>query len=57
MIVDIIKTSYFLVMKKKTTLNKLELLRRYLKFKYRIDINEDSIEARDIEWKKEIHKK
>ena len=57
MIVDIIKTSYFLVMKKKTTLNKLELLRRYLKFKYRIDINEDSIEARDSEWKKEIHKK
>jgi hypothetical protein len=57
MIVDIIKTSYFLVMKKKTTLNKLELLRRYLKFKYRIDINEDSIEARDIEWKKEIDKK
>ena len=51
--IDVIKSSYCVIMKKNTTVNKLELLRRYLKFKYRIDINKDSIEARDKEWKKE----
>ena len=54
---DIIKSSYCVVMKKNTSINKLELLRRFLKFKYRISMNKESIEKRDKEWKKEICKK
>lgn len=51
--IDVIKSSYCVIMKKNTTVNKLELLRRYLKLKYRINMNKEAIEARDKEWKKE----
>ena len=51
--VDVIKSSYCVIMKKNTTVNKLELLRRYLKFKYRISMNKETLEARDKEWKKD----
>jgi hypothetical protein len=54
--IDVIKSSYCVIMKKNTTVNKLELLRRYLKFKYRISMNKEAIEARDKEWKKDYNK-
>ena len=49
---DIIKDSYFVVMKKNTSLDKLELLKRFLKIKYNISISIKSLKMRDKQYKK-----
>jgi len=53
MIFDIIKASYCIVMIRKTNINKLELLQRYLKLRYNISIGLDTLEKRKKEWEKE----
>jgi hypothetical protein len=53
MIFDIIKASYCIVMIRKTNINKLELLQRYLKMRYNISIGIDTLEKRKKEWEKE----
>jgi hypothetical protein len=53
MIFDIIKASYCMVMIRKTNINKLELLQRYLKMRYNISIGIDTLEKRKKEWEKE----
>ena len=50
---DIIKDSYFIVMKRNTSLDKLELLKRFLKIKYNIAITIKSLKMRDKQYKKE----
>lgn len=50
---DIIKDSYFIVMKRNTSLDKLELLKRFLKMKYNIAITIKSLKMRDKQYKKE----
>lgn len=52
MLNDIIKDSYFIVMKKKSSHDKLELLRRFLKMKYNISVGIDSLRKRDEVYKK-----
>lgn len=52
MLNDIIKDSYFIVMKKKSSHDKLELLRRFLKIKYNISVGIDSLRKRDEVYKK-----
>ena len=49
---DIIKDSYFIVMKRETTHDKLTLLRRFLKMKYNISIGMESLKKRDSDYKK-----
>jgi hypothetical protein len=51
---DIIKDGYIRVMKKKTALDKLELLRRFLKMRYNISISKLTLEKRHKVWKKNI---
>ena len=51
--IDVVKFSYCVVMKKNTKVNKLELLRRFLKLKYRINMSNNAIAERDKLWKKE----
>lgn len=53
MILDIIKASYCVVMNKRTNINKLELLQRYLKMRYNISVGIDTLEKRKKEWEKE----
>lgn len=53
MILDIIKASYCVVMTKRTNINKLELLQRYLKMRYNISVGIDTLEKRKKEWEKE----
>lgn len=53
MIFDIIKASYCIVMTRRTNINKLELLQRYLKIRYNISIGIDTLEKRKKEWEKE----
>lgn len=50
---DIIKDSYFIVMKKNTSIDKLELLKRFLKIKYNVNITIESLKMRDKHYKKE----
>lgn len=50
---DIIKDSYFIVMKRNTSLDKLELLKRFLKMKYNVAITIKSLKMRDKQYKKE----
>jgi hypothetical protein len=50
---DIIKDSYFVVMKRNTSLDKLELLKRFLKIKYNVSITIKSLKMRDKQYKKE----
>lgn len=50
---DIIKDSYFIVMKRNTSLDKLELLKRFLKIKYNVAITIRSLKMRDKQYKKE----
>ena len=50
---DIIKDSYFIVMKRNTSLDKLELLKRFLKIKYNVSITIKSLKMRDKHYKKE----
>jgi len=50
---DIIKDSYLIVMKRNTSLDKLELLKRFLKIKYNISITIRSLKMRDKQYKKE----
>lgn len=50
---DIIKDSYFIIMKRDTKHDKLVLLKRFLKIKYNISIGIDSLRRRDAEYKKE----
>jgi hypothetical protein len=50
---DIIKDSYFIVMKRNTSLDKLELLKRFLKIKYNVAITIKSLKMRDKQYKKE----
>jgi hypothetical protein len=49
---DIIKSTYNVVMKRKTSHNKIEFLRRVLKYKYNISIGIDALEKRDQEYKR-----
>jgi hypothetical protein len=49
---DIIKDSYFIVMKRNTSLDKFELLKRFLKIKYNISISTKSLKMRDKQYKK-----
>jgi hypothetical protein len=51
---DIIKDGYIRVMKKDTTLDKLELLMRFLKMRYNISISKLTLEKRHQLWKKNI---
>ena len=50
---NIIKDSYFIVMKRNTSLDKLELLKRFLKMKYNVAITIKSLKMRDKQYKKE----
>jgi len=52
---DIIKDTYYVVMKKKMNSNhdKLEILRRFLKMKYNITIGMESLKRRDKEYKEQ----
>lgn len=50
---DIIKDSYFVVMKRNTSLDKLELLKRFLKIRYNVSITIKSLKMRDKQYKKE----
>lgn len=50
---DIIKDSYFVVMKRNTSLDKLELLKRFLKIKYNVSITIKSLKMRDKQYKRE----
>jgi hypothetical protein len=50
---DILRASYLAVMRKKTSHNKLELLRRYLKYKYNISVSLDTLEKRHENYQKE----
>jgi hypothetical protein len=50
---DIIRASYLAVMRKKTSHNRLELLRRYLKYKYNISVSLDTLEKRHENYQKE----
>jgi hypothetical protein len=50
---DIIKDSYLIVMKRNTSLDKLELLKRFLKIKYNVAITIRSLKMRDKQYKKE----
>lgn len=49
---DIIKDSYYAVMRYKSSHNKLEFLRRFLKHKYNISIGIDALRKRDEEYRK-----
>jgi len=49
---DIIKDSYFIIMKRETTLDKLALLKRFLKMKYNISIGIEALKRRDLEYQK-----
>jgi hypothetical protein len=51
--IDIIKEAYLKVKNRKTKVNKVRLLKRYLKMKYRLDIAYKSLISRLKEWKKE----
>lgn len=51
--IDVVKFSYCLVMKKKTSFNKMELWKRYLRMRYKINMSKTAIEERDKLWKKE----
>jgi len=53
--VDIIKDAYLKVRHKKTKINKVRLLRRYLRMKYRLHISMSSLISRLKTWKKENH--
>ncbi len=51
--IDIVKFSYCLVMKKKTSFNKMELWKRYLRMRYNVHMSDNAIKERDKAWKKE----
>ena len=50
---DIIRDSYFIIMKRETTHDRLVLLKRFLKIKYNISIGIESLKKRDLEYQKE----
>jgi hypothetical protein len=49
---DIIRSTYNVVMRRNTSHNKLEFLRRVLKYKYNISIGIDALEKREQEYKR-----
>lgn len=50
---DIIRDSYFIIMKRETNHDKLVLLKRFLKIKYNISVGMESLKRRDADYKKE----
>lgn len=50
---DIIRASYLAVMRRKTSHNRLELLRRYLKYKYNISVTLETLQKRHDNYQKE----
>jgi hypothetical protein len=53
--IDIIKDAYLKVTQKKTKINKVRLLKRYLRMKYKLHISTSSLVSRLKTWKKENH--
>ena len=51
--IDVIKEAYLKVKDKETGVNKVLLLRRYLKLKYHLHISRSSLISRLKTWKKE----
>jgi hypothetical protein len=52
MLNDIIQDAYVIIMKRKTSHDKLEVLRRFLKQKYNISVTRSTLEKRDAMWSK-----